>query len=162
MPLFARILGTSVAILCSLLLAACATYHPPQIDKVPFLERAKARGDEKVWVTVAVLSARESEAVFGVPLASYGVQPVWVKIENEDDVPYWFLRISLDPDYFSPGETAYRSRFSFSKSANNRLEEYLRKKDIGSYVAPGGVISGFLFTNLDKGTKEVNIELLGW
>ena len=62
---------------------------------------------------MAVPTAGESARVFGVPLAAHGIQPVWLKIENHDTVPYWLLPLSLDPDYFSPREVAYlhHSRF---------------------------------------------------
>ena len=58
-------------------------------------------------VTAAVLSAEESEAVFGVSLYKRGIQPVWLEIENKDEEPTWFLPFSVDPDYFSPLEVTY-------------------------------------------------------
>jgi len=54
-----------------------------------------------------VLSAPETEAVFGFALYKKGIQPIWLEIENKDDKPTWFPPFSVDPDYFPPLEVTY-------------------------------------------------------
>jgi hypothetical protein len=108
-----------------------------------------------------VLSAEESEAVFGVPLYKKGIQPIWLEIENRDEEPVWFLPVGLDPDYFAPLEVAYMHRFTFSKKANQQMEKYLNQQGMGQYIAPGSVRSGFVFTNLAMGSKAFNVDLVG-
>ncbi|MCK5554382.1 MAG: hypothetical protein KAJ09_14620, partial [Deltaproteobacteria bacterium] len=54
--------------ICFLIVHGCATFNPRPIDEVPFRERAQTQYENNVRVTAAVLSAEESEAVFGVPL----------------------------------------------------------------------------------------------
>jgi hypothetical protein len=131
------------------------------MHEVPFLERAMTKSDEDVEVTVAVLSAKESKAVFGVSLASKGIQPVWIRIKNNDDVPYIFPSHSLEPYYYSAAEAAYKSRFRFSSSANRMMAKYFETMNIYRFVPAGEEISGFALVSLDLGIKEVSITLYG-
>jgi hypothetical protein len=86
----------------------CTIYQKPRsISDVPFRQRSHSKIDAEVKVTVAVLSAEESRQLFGVNLAGQGIQPVWVRVQNDDSVPYWLMSAGLDPDYFSPLEAAY-------------------------------------------------------
>ncbi|MBA1447066.1 MAG: hypothetical protein M3H12_14060 [Chromatiales bacterium] len=94
-----------------LVITGCASFTPQPIEEVPFRERAVTIEDGKVRVTAAVPSREESTALFGVDVAGKGIQPVWLRIENNDDSDYVFLPIGLDPDYFSPNEAAWKSRF---------------------------------------------------
>jgi hypothetical protein len=128
---------------------------------VPLLERAKTQTREGVRVTVAVPGDEESERLFGLPLAGHGIQPVWLHIENGADRPYWFAPLGLDPAYFTPLEVARRARYRFSSTANQEMQAYLLQSAIRSYVGPGETISGWVFTNLDRGVKAVNVDLIG-
>jgi len=107
------------------------------------------------------LSAAESEAVFGVSLYKKGIQPIWLEIENNDAEPTWFLPFSVDPDYFSPLEVTYPYHRTFDKAYNDQIDQYFLKHTMGIFLAPGTTRSGFVFTNLDLGTKCFNVDLLG-
>ena len=100
-----------------LALTGCATYNPRPIDAVPFMERAQTQYEKNIRITAAVPSAEESKKLFGVDLYERGVQPIWLKIENQDEEPVYFLPVGLDPDYFSPIEAAYVNHFSYSTSS---------------------------------------------
>jgi hypothetical protein len=108
-----------------------------------------------------VLSAQESESAFGVPLYSKGIQPIWLEIRNDSEEPLWFLPYGTDPEYFSPLEAAYMSRSGFSKKAKRKMEQYFWEQAMGLQIGPGGVRSGFVFTHLDLGTKNFNVDLVG-
>ena len=95
------------------LLPACATFQPAPLEQVPFHARAVTQRQGAVQVSAVVLSAEESAAAFGVPLAEDGIQPVWLHIENGEDVVYLFMPAALDPTYFSPQEAAWKSRLTF-------------------------------------------------
>ena len=69
-----------------------------------YLERAQTSSAGPLRGSAAALSAEESAAVFGVPLADELIQPVWVEVENRDEVPYWLLFPGLDRGYFPPSE----------------------------------------------------------
>jgi hypothetical protein len=59
-----------------------------------------------VRVSAAALSADESAAVYGSPLADKLIQPVWIEVENNEDVPYWMMFAGLDPNFFPASEAA--------------------------------------------------------
>jgi hypothetical protein len=139
----------------------CTVYQTPRsVFDVPFGERSQSKIDGDVKVTVAVLTAEESRQLFGVNLAGKRIQPVWVRVENTDTTTYWFSSTGLDPDYFSPMETAYVFHDAFSKSLNEKIDEQFRVMSFRNPIAPDTAVSGFIFTNLDRGTKVVDIDLI--
>jgi hypothetical protein len=139
----------------------CATYHQPRpIFDVPFQERAQSKIDGEVKVTVAVPSAAESRQLFGVNLAGKGIQPVWIRVQNADAATYWLSSTGLDPDYFSPLETAYTFHGILAGATNAKIDEQFMVMSFRNPIAPGTTVSGFIFVNLDEGTKVVDIDLL--
>ena len=152
--------GGAVAILWAVMLVAgCGSFHATPISEAPFLARAVSQEKGNVRVTVAVPTAEEGAQVFGVPVAAQGIQPVWLRLENHDTVPYWLLALSLDPDYFSPQEVAYLHRFRFSSQTNQAMAAHFEAQQIRSYLPPGAVNTGFVYTNLVEAAKYVNVEL---
>jgi hypothetical protein len=131
------------------------------MDAIPFRERAQTQYENNVRVTAAALSPAESEEMFAVPLYKRGIQPVWLEIENKDEAPVWFLPFGTDPDYFSPFEVAYMHRMRFSRKETEKMAQYLNDLSMGKYIPPGTIRSGFLFTSMDMGTKNVNVDLVG-
>jgi len=156
-----RTFWLSVVILCALTFFGCATFRPQPMEEIPFLERAQTKTDGNIRVTVAVPSAKESKALFGVDLANEGIQPVWIRIENNDEVSYFLSPNSLEPFYFSSAEAAYKSRFRFSSSANKMMETYFETMNISNFIPQGAEVSGFVFVSLDLGLKKVNVTLYG-
>jgi len=109
-----------------------------------------------------VLSAKESQKVFGVDLADKGVQPVWVKIKNETESRIVFLPIALDPDYFSPHEVSFLNHQKFQGDTNDKMDKDFDDRGIDlETIKPNEDMSGFVFTNLNHGVKLVNIVLSG-
>jgi hypothetical protein len=152
--------GSLIALLWMVaLVAGCGSFHPTPMSAVSLHQRAVSQDKGKVRVTVAVPTAGESARVFGVPLAAHGIQPVWLKIENHDTVPYWLLPLSLDPDYFSPREVAYLHHSRFSPAANREMDARFEAHQIRFYLPPGAMNTGFVFTNLVEGATYVNVEL---
>jgi hypothetical protein len=147
--------------LCSVATFSCATFNPRPIGEVPFRERAQTQCENNVCVTAVVLSAEESEAVFGLPLYRKGIQPVWLEIQNNDEERVWFPPAGLDPDYFAPLEVAYMHHRAFSKGTNERMDQYLHEHALRGDIPAGRVRSGFVFSNLDMGTKAFNVDLVG-
>jgi hypothetical protein len=164
-------------------------YHPHP-DERPFIERAEVRKDDDLVVRLAVLDDRESERFFGVPLARRGMQPVWLRIQNTGTSPYHLRLAGIDRNYYPPLEAAYACHFALAKrlvgygtlawlffiplvlllpfkllgarSANRRMNEFFQAQGIGwRLIRPGAESSGFVFTTLDEGTKQVNVRLIG-
>src|SRR5690349_15775049 len=77
--IFARPLA-AIAFACTL--AACAA-PSSTTSTLGYKERAVTRSEDLLRVSAAALSWDESTAVYGVALASEGVQPVWIEVENK-------------------------------------------------------------------------------
>lgn len=152
-PLFFAILALAAV--------GCAKFDPKPLKEIPFLERAESQSRDGLRVVVAVLDARESKQAFGVDLAKKKIQPVWIEIENESDVPYVLMRTAVDPAYFSAREAAYRNHMRLRANTNERMDDFFSDQAIDAYVPPHESREGFVFTNLKLGTKEVRVRLLG-
>jgi hypothetical protein len=139
----------------------CATYNPGPLSESLFLDRAQIKIENNVQVKTAVPSAAETRQIFGVDLYRNGIQPVWIEIENKDEKPIRFMPVGLDPMYFTPLEAAFVSHFRFSITGNERMDSYFFEQGKDSYVHPGSSRSGFVFTNLDEGTKSFVVDLVG-
>jgi hypothetical protein len=139
------------------LLPACATFQPTPLEQVPFRERAVTQRQVAVHVSAVVLSAEESAAAFGVPLAENGIQPVWVRIENGEDQVYFVLPAALDPTYFSPQEAAWKSRLPFGGDANTRMARHFDAHKMPILIPPHSTVEGFVYTKLDEGVKYLSI-----
>jgi hypothetical protein len=184
-------LRRAVALLAALLTAqaGCVSYDPQPLEAVPFRERSVSEHRGDLRVSAAALGQREGALLFGVPLANQGIQPVWLEIQNGHEDPYLFLQQSVDPDYFSPREAAYKSHYSptrrifgfglaslfflplllvapfqyfAARSANGRMDALFEERAIGNrIVEPGETASGFLYAQIDEGTKKVPLALMG-
>lgn len=84
----------------------------------------------RVTVATAVLNSAESKTLFGVDLAANDIQPVWIRIENREAVPYWYAPRFTDPMYFSPAEVAFKSRLWFGGEANQQVAEAMRDREL--------------------------------
>lgn len=141
----------------------CKFYSPSAnpTNDVPFLLRAETQSREGITVKAVVLSDHESEEVFGVNLARGGVQPVWLRIENQTDTPFSLLFVAMDSDYFSPNEAAYMNHLPFAFSVNELIDQYFQGQAFDGYIPSGGEAEGFVYTNIDPGVKFVNVTLYG-
>jgi len=140
-------------------LGGCASKGiEPEALKLDYKSRAVSRSDGGVRVSTSVLSADESLAVYGVPLAGKGIQPVWVEVENRDDVAYWLMSPGFDPHFFPPSEAADFFAVDGEQAAIERTFQDLAFRNP---VPPGGTASGFVLTNLDEGIKMVQVDLVG-
>jgi len=132
------------------------------MDQVGFLSRAKTQVYDKVSITVAVPSKDEAIELFDRKLYKKGVQPVWVKIRNDYDIPIIFMLLHMDQDYYSPAEASFKTRFKSSKKLSLEKDRYFQEVSFpGLTVPPGEEYSGFVFVNLDEGTKSVVVTLMG-
>ena len=141
-------------------IAGCATFAPPHIENPSFERHAVTREKDHVRLTVAVLSAPESEQYFGVPLESKGVQALWLEVENRNDYGLYIVPLSTDPNYYSAYETAFINHRLFARQSNEAMDEFFERSRIRLRVSAHATNSGFLFTNLSEGTKFVNIEMV--
>ncbi len=160
--------------LCTILLAClamlaggCATTtfeRPAIIDVGALRERAESAVEDDIRVSAAIPSREESTAIFGIDLSEKTIQPVWLEIENNSDRRIYFLRTGLDPEYFSPREVAFAFFESMSDDDKKRFVQHIESLDIRTRIPPHSTVSGFVFTNEDRETKFVSVDLLsrGW
>jgi hypothetical protein len=66
----------------------------------------------------------------------------------------------LDPNYFSASEAAALVQRGGIDS-KDKIDKYFEQVAIDQFVPQGGSTSGFVFSNLKQGTKEVRVRLLG-
>lgn len=141
-------------------LAACASFEPVPLEQLGYLDRAETQEHDGIRVTVSVMTRDEARQAFGKKLDKKLIQPVWVEIENSTDRNFWLLLHGLDPDYFSAREAAYVSHGG-SGAAKKGIDEYFDELGIDPALPAGMTQSGFVFSNLKQGTKEVRIRLFG-
>lgn len=157
-----RRLRSLFAALFVVLASACAStnFHAPTSDPQPYLARALEEPKTQAGVTVrmAVLRPEESVAVFGLPLADHGVQPVWLKITNATGAGFRFMPVFLDHDYFSSREVAFL--FHSSKADDVAIQKVLTSREMPLYVPAHATVSGYVYTNRSLGLKLVDVELL--
>lgn len=144
------------------LLAGCSTWQPPTTDAVTAL-RARAETTSKQGITLraAVLSQADTDRMFGIDIRGTGVQPVWIEVENASERSMILLRTGTDPDYFSPLEVAWSVHSWFDRKSNARLDEWFNRQGFRNPIPAGATRSGVVFTNPSRGTKLLNVDLLG-
>jgi len=159
--------------------------YTPQPDFRAFLERSQTQQTPLAEVTAAVLSAKESQQLFGVPLARRSIQPVFLRITNRHTTPLRLYVLDIDPHYYTPLEAAGINHFSALKRlsyygvaawyflpllalipfklytallANRCMDDCFRCQSFPLRpIPPGTTVEGFVYTTLDSGTKTVRV-----
>jgi uncharacterized protein YceK len=152
---------TVLAVMVLFVIPGCASVsQQPESTPSNYKKRASTRSDGMVRVSTSVLSAEESIAIYGVPLAKKGIQPVWVEIENRDKIAYWLLSPGMDPNFFPASEAA--DAFTPPGKSNIRweLEQQFTDLAFKNPIPAGATKAGFVLTNLDEGAKLVQVDLL--
>jgi hypothetical protein len=130
------------------------------MDAVPFKTRAQTQIQGGLTVTAAVPTLEEAKEIYGVDLASKGMQPVWVEVKNEEELPHWFLPSGLDPAYYSASEAAYAFRSSISNKTSQGISKRFQDLQFRNHIQPGIKASGFIIVNRDEGFKALDIDLI--
>ena len=149
----------AIALGLTALTAGCASFKPKPAQEAGFMQRKQMQTQGGVTVTVAVPSLEEAAAVFDVPLHRREIQPVWIRIDNSEDVDYIFLPAEMDPNYFSPQEVAWMFRSGFSSQAKRDMQVYLDRQAMRPRAPKGHTVEGFVHTNKDYGVKHVSVVL---
>lgn len=158
MTVYAR--GILVFSTC-LLLAACASFSPDPSADASFLARTQTLERAGLTVSVAVPTRKESTRYFGADIERHKVQPVWLRVVNASSQEYLFLPISMDPDYHSPAEVAWKSHRMMRPGSNRAMDEHFGRLVFPDVVLPGETEEGFIFTNATLGLKYLGVDLRG-
>jgi hypothetical protein len=121
-------------------------------------DRLYPQTERDLTVTTAVPSAAETRRVFAADLYRENIQPIWVQVENRGDSNLILTPMGLDPDYYSPRESASRVRGASGQEQSEALE---RKGISRLLVAPHSIQSGYIFSQVDEGTKTFNVDVVG-
>ena len=128
-------------------------------SQAAYVSRARFGTEGEVRVSAAALSDEESAAVYGARLADKSIQPVWVEVENNEDVPYWLMYAGLDPDFIPASEAAEAMAPRDSRRKLEELDRRFGELAFRNPVPPGATVSGFVLTNLHEGAKLLQIDL---
>ncbi|MBT8442973.1 MAG: LssY C-terminal domain-containing protein, partial [Gammaproteobacteria bacterium] len=149
-----------VCLIIAIGMTGCASFEPVPLEQLAYLDRAETQESDGLRVTVSVLTREESRQAFGKKLDKKLIQPVWIEIENNSGRDYWLMLHGLDPDYFSAREAANVSHGA-SRASNRGIDDYFDELSIDPAIRSGTTRSGFVFSNLKQGTKEVRVRLFG-
>ena len=75
--------------------------------------------------------------MYGVPLATKAIQPVWIEVENHDDRAYFLLSPGLDPNFFPASEAAEAFASGDSREQRAELDRRFRQLAFRNPVLPG-------------------------
>jgi hypothetical protein len=156
-------LGILPALLLSGLLVGCATQPteiPEQQETIPFnLGRIRTISEDDVTVSLAVPTESDVSTLFGVPLAVNGIQPIWMRIENDSAYMYWILPISIDPDYYTADEAAQVTSDGLSDEQLAAVTARFRQNALPFVLAPGSVNEGYVYATHRRGGRFVDIRI---
>ncbi|MEH6593164.1 MAG: LssY C-terminal domain-containing protein [Halioglobus sp.] len=125
---------------------------------MPPNDRLHIQTKGQLTVATAVPSREETIAFFGMDLYSKNVQPVWVQVENRSNKLVFLTPMGLDTGYFTPRETANRSRLNFTDPHSHKFEKQAMAR---MQVPANSIQSGYIFSRVDEGTKSFNIDVIG-
>lgn len=139
----------------------CPSYNPiKEPSGYPnIILRTMTKDKAGLEVSTSVLTDSEIEDVFGLDLASKGIQPVWINIKNKSEKSYYLIKIFTDSHYFTPNEVATMNYIDFSIDVNKAIDTYVNDKSLKRQISPHSDISGFFYSNWDPGAKYIHIVL---
>jgi hypothetical protein len=133
---------------------------PPPVDDLPFRDRIKSETKDGITVSAAVPTRQETRQLFHVDLYGAGIQPVWLRVTNRSEALVSVLTTSIDPEYFSPNEAAYRSKGFFRGKTEMRRANFFENMGLHPHVPSNFSEEGFVFTHVDEGTKYLTVDLI--
>lgn len=140
--------------------SACVKFKPNPSSSAEFQQRMKTQTQGGLEVSAAVLGKKESKDYFGINLEKKHVQAVYLRVHNKENRSYWLMPISIDPNYYSPNEVAYRHRTGHSGEVQLKMNEFFEAQQMKYNIGPGETKEGFVYTNVDFGSKEFSVDLL--
>ena len=147
-------------LLVSLITGCVWKFDAKPMNEVPFLERAETQRQDALSVTVAVPTLEETRSIYGIDMSWRGMQPVWIEVRNEEEMPAWLLATGLDPAFFFASEVAHAFDRTLPESARRELEAHVQALQFRNPILPGSTSSGFIVVNRDEGFKAVDIDVV--
>jgi len=152
--LFCVLAGATIA-------AGSFRFSPDPSADADFIARAEEKSASGIRVRASALGAHESQRSFGENLAKFGIQPVWLSIENQTDEQLVYLPITMDAEYYSPYEVSYRFHGAFSSAANRARDIFFLQRQMPSVLPAHSRTTGFVYGVLDAGIKYAHVLVFG-
>jgi hypothetical protein len=152
--------ASGFALCLMLLTAACATTFSPQpVDVQAGPGEIHTRTENDVTVSTTILSDEQAAQLYGVDLADFGLQAIWLRIENHTDHAHWLLVSALDPNYFPPDEAAVLFHSGLASDNERAVTQHFRELAIPLKTAAGSVNEGFVLAPRHEGGRYVMVKL---
>jgi hypothetical protein len=142
-------------------LSGCGGFHPIPHDEIGFKSRAVGKTERGLTISAVALGPKEARAAFGVPTFDHGIQPVWVKVENNSEDTLTLLPLEFDYLYFTPTEAAWINHSWLDADGNARIDALFQENALPGRVDAGTAVEGFLYVTPDLGSKILNFVYVG-
>jgi len=132
------------------------------VETLPLdLGRVQSLEQDGVSIQVAIPTDDEAARFFGAPFAKLGIQPIWLRIENNSDVDYWLLPVAIDPDYYSAEEAALITGAKLPKREREANAEKFRANALPFFSKAGTTHEGYIYASYTRGGRFVDVRLSG-
>ena len=149
-----------IALCLVLLTASCATSFSPQpVDVQTGPGEIQTQNQNDMTVSTTILSDEQAARLYGVELADFGLQAIWLRIENRTEHAHWLLVSALDPNYFPPDEAAVLFHAGLDGDDEQAVTGHFRALAIPLKSAPGSVNEGFVLAPRHEGGRYVMVKL---
>ena len=155
-----RMPASYILIVVAVAVSGCATRHfeARNIDDSSFVDRVVVQEQEGIQISATVPTAAEVVSMTGLDLYADGIQPVWLKIENNRSQYVRIALYSIDDEYYSPMEVAWGYRKGYRKESKAAMERWFHESGLPRFIPPGETRSGFVYTHHVEGTKGFNVD----
>lgn len=143
----------------AIFLAACASFQPQPLELDADLQGVQSSTIDDVTVSVAILTDEQARRHFGADFAKNDLQALWIRVRNATPQQLWFIRNTVDPDFYSSDEAAVLLKDSIAGSEFPALRQHLRDESIRVQHRPMTITEGFLYLPRVEGGRYVDIRL---
>ena len=154
-----RAFAQCMMIVAVVVLGGCATLDidPLKIPGELTGVQTKVVGD--VAISVAILTDAQARAHFGADLGDSGVQALWISVRNGSPYNLWFIRNTVDPDFYSADEVALLLKNQIPSREFERIRQYYRDESIRVLMKSEMITEGFVLLPKAVGGRYVDIRL---
>ena len=145
----------------ALLLNGCAAYTPKPLEHWPEPSRIQTKTERGTIVSAGILEDEQARQLYGVDLASVGLQAIWLRIENTSEHGRWLMVSELDPNYFAPNEAAVLFYPILAEADEERLTQRIRDLAIPLKTSAGAVTEGYVLAPRHEGGRYLSVSLVG-
>ncbi|MEM8845060.1 MAG: LssY C-terminal domain-containing protein [Pseudomonadota bacterium] len=131
--------------------------YPFSVD----LARVQQQTLKDVTVHISIPTAEEAESYFDIDMSEYGIQPIWIRIENTSDINYWLIPYAIDPSYYTADEVALITGKHLGKEDYFRNRSLLRNNVLPFFQQANSATEGYIYASGKSGGRFVDIHLTG-